>query len=51
MGSGGEVNVRPLTEANAALPALGELEAEIASRLGEPAVGQLRSTLLEILDG
>jgi DNA-binding MarR family transcriptional regulator len=35
---------------NAALPALGELEAEITSQLGEPAVGQLRSTLLEILD-
>jgi len=35
---------------NTALPALGELEAEITSKLGEPAVGQLRSTLLEILD-
>lgn len=35
---------------NAALPALGELEAEITSQLGEPAVGQLRSMLLEILD-
>lgn len=35
---------------NTALPALGELEAEITSRLGEPASSQLRSTLLEILD-
>lgn len=35
---------------NTALAALGELEAEITSQLGEPAVGQLRSTLLEILD-
>ena len=35
---------------NTALPALGELEAEVTSRLGEPAVGQLRSTLLQILD-
>jgi MarR family transcriptional regulator, temperature-dependent positive regulator of motility len=35
---------------NTALPAMGELEAEITSHLGEPAVGQLRSTLLEILD-
>jgi DNA-binding MarR family transcriptional regulator len=35
---------------NLALSALGELEAEIASRLGEPAVEQLRSTLLQILD-
>ena len=35
---------------NAALAALGELEAEIVDRLGEPAVRQLRSTLLAILD-
>lgn len=35
---------------NLALSALGELEAEIAGRLGEPAVQQLRSTLLQILD-
>src|SRR5262249_46769519 len=33
-----------------ALGALGELEAEITGRLGEPAVRQLRSTLLQILD-
>ena len=36
---------------NTALPALGELEAELTSRLGEPAISQLRSTLLQILDG
>jgi DNA-binding MarR family transcriptional regulator len=35
---------------NLALSALAGLEAEIAGRLGEPAVGQLRSTLLQILD-
>jgi len=35
---------------NLALSALAELEAEIAGRLGEPAVRQLRSTLLQILD-
>ena len=35
---------------NLALSALGELEAEIADRLGEPAVRQLRGTLLQILD-
>ena len=35
---------------HAALSALGELEAEITGRLGEPSVGQLRSTLLQILD-
>jgi DNA-binding MarR family transcriptional regulator len=35
---------------NLALSALSDLEAEIASRLGEPAVRQLRSTLLQILD-
>ena len=35
---------------NLALSALGELEAEIAGRLGEPAIRQLRSTLLQILD-
>jgi DNA-binding MarR family transcriptional regulator len=35
---------------NLALAALAELEAEIARRLGEPAVRQLRSTLLQILD-
>jgi DNA-binding MarR family transcriptional regulator len=35
---------------NAALAALSELEAEIVDRLGEPAVRQLRSTLLAILD-
>ena len=35
---------------NLALSALGELEAAIAGRLGEPAVRQLRSTLLQILD-
>jgi len=33
-----------------ALSALTELEAEIAGRLGEPAVSQLRGTLLQILD-
>ena len=33
-----------------ALSALGELEAEIVDRLGEPSVGQLRGALLEILD-
>jgi len=33
-----------------ALAALAELEAEIAGRLGEPEVSQLRSTLLQILD-
>lgn len=33
-----------------ALPALGELEAEITRRLGEPAIDRLRSTLLLILD-
>ena len=33
-----------------ALSALTELEAEIVGRLGEPAVSQLRSTLLQILD-
>jgi hypothetical protein len=32
------------------LSALGELEAEIAGRLGEPAVQQLCSTLLQMLD-
>ena len=35
---------------NLALSALAGLEAEIADRLGEPAVSQLRSTLLRILD-
>jgi hypothetical protein len=35
---------------NLALSALGELEAEIAGRLGEPAVQQLCSTLLQMLD-
>jgi DNA-binding MarR family transcriptional regulator len=35
---------------SAALPALGELETGITSRIGEPAVARLRSTLLEILD-
>jgi len=35
---------------NLALSALGELEAEIAGRLGEPAIRQLRGTLLQILD-
>ena len=35
---------------NLALAALAELEAEITGRLGEPAVRQLRSTLLQILD-
>lgn len=35
---------------NLALSALGELEAEIAGRLGEPEIRQLRSTLLQILD-
>lgn len=35
---------------NLALHALGQLEAEITGRLGEPAVSQLRSTLLQILD-
>jgi DNA-binding MarR family transcriptional regulator len=35
---------------NLALSALAELEAEITGRLGEPAVRQLRSTLLRILD-
>lgn len=33
-----------------ALSALGELEAEITDRLGEPSVRQLRGMLLEILD-
>ena len=33
-----------------ALSALAELEAEIVGRLGEPAVSQLRGTLLQILD-
>ena len=33
-----------------ALSALGELEAEITGRLGEPSVRQLRDALLEILD-
>jgi DNA-binding MarR family transcriptional regulator len=33
-----------------ALSALGELEAEIVDRLGEPSVRQLRGALLEILD-
>jgi DNA-binding MarR family transcriptional regulator len=33
-----------------ALAALAELEAEIGERLGEPAVSQLRATLLQILD-
>jgi DNA-binding MarR family transcriptional regulator len=33
-----------------AMSALGELEAEIVDRLGEPSVGQLRGALLEILD-
>lgn len=33
-----------------ALSALGELEAEVAARLGGPTVGQLRGTLLKILD-
>jgi DNA-binding MarR family transcriptional regulator len=35
---------------NLALSALAELEAEIAGRLGEPAVRQLRATLLQIID-
>jgi hypothetical protein len=35
---------------NLALAALTELKAEIAGRLGEPAVSQLRSTLLQLLD-
>lgn len=35
---------------NLALSALAELEAGIADRLGELAVRQLRSTLLQILD-
>lgn len=35
---------------NLALSALGELEAEIAGRLGERSVRQLRSALLQILD-
>jgi len=35
---------------NLALSALAELEAEITGRLGEPAVRQLRGTLLQILD-
>lgn len=35
---------------NLALEALGQLEAELAGRLGEPAVSELRSTLLRILD-
>ena len=35
---------------NLALSALAELEAEIAGRLGEPAVRQLRRTLLQLLD-
>ena len=35
---------------NLALSALAGLEAEIAGRLGKPAVSQLRSTLLQILD-
>ena len=35
---------------NLALSALAELEAEIAGRLGEPVVRQLRSTLLQIID-
>jgi DNA-binding MarR family transcriptional regulator len=35
---------------HAALSALGELEAEVTGRLGEPSVRQLRSTLLQILD-
>jgi DNA-binding MarR family transcriptional regulator len=35
---------------NLALSALGELEVEIADRLGEPALRQLRSMLLQILD-
>jgi DNA-binding MarR family transcriptional regulator len=35
---------------NLALAALAELEAEITGRLGESAVRQLRSTLLQILD-
>ena len=35
---------------NLALSALGELEADIVGRLGEPAVRQLRRTLLQILD-
>jgi DNA-binding MarR family transcriptional regulator len=38
------------TLVHAALAALGELEAEITGRLGEPSVRQLRSTLLQILD-
>lgn len=47
--------VRPGTDqgwamVNLALHALGQLEAEIAGRLGEPAVSQLRNTLLQILD-
>ena len=33
-----------------ALSALAGLEAEIAGRLGEPALSELRSTLLQILD-
>lgn len=33
-----------------AMSALGELEAEIVDRLGEPSVGQLRGALLEILN-
>lgn len=35
---------------NLGLSALAELEGEIAGRLGEPAIRQLRSTLLLILD-
>lgn len=35
---------------NLALSALAELETEIAGRLGEPAVSELRSTLLQIID-
>jgi DNA-binding MarR family transcriptional regulator len=35
---------------NLALSALGELEADMADRLGEPAIRQLRGMLLQILD-
>jgi DNA-binding MarR family transcriptional regulator len=35
---------------NLALSALAELETEIAGRLGEPAVSELRTTLLQIID-
>lgn len=38
------------TAVNTALSALGELEAETATRLGEPSVRQLRATLLQMID-